>query len=69
MVLIGFALHQDMSFLNSEARGSYINIVAGSLGFVGAGATTAVSQLVARGVNVGAVLIILQTIKATSTSS
>lgn len=42
---------------NSEARGSYINIVAGSLGFVGAGATTAVSQLVSQGVNIGRVRI------------
>lgn len=44
-----------MSIRDPEARGTYINIVAGSLGFVGAGATTAVSQLVANGVNVGRV--------------
>ncbi|CAG9766221.1 unnamed protein product [Ceutorhynchus assimilis] len=42
-----------MSFKNSEARGAYINIVAASLGFVGAGANVAFTQLVARGVNIG----------------
>lgn len=46
---------KDMSIFNSEARGCYINIVAGSLGFVGAGASTLVSQLVSEGVNVGRV--------------
>ncbi|KAF2896019.1 hypothetical protein ILUMI_10166 [Ignelater luminosus] len=44
---------ESLSFANSEARGAYINIVAGTLGFVGAGATTAVSQLAARGINLG----------------
>lgn len=44
-----------MSLLNADARGSYINIVAGSLGFVGAGAATVMSQLVSQGVNVGRV--------------
>ncbi|XP_044264418.1 LOW QUALITY PROTEIN: uncharacterized protein LOC123011163 [Tribolium madens] len=40
-------------FESSEARGAYINIVAGALGFVGAGANMAVSQLAAQGVNIG----------------
>ncbi|CAH0550152.1 unnamed protein product [Brassicogethes aeneus] len=44
---------ESMSFANSEARGAYLNIVAGSLGFVGAGATMAVSQLTSKGVNIG----------------
>ncbi|XP_050513522.1 uncharacterized protein LOC126889334 [Diabrotica virgifera virgifera] len=54
-----FGLHdkithdEDLSIFNSEARGIYINIVAGSLGFVGAGANMAVSQLISRGVNIG----------------
>lgn len=48
-----------MSFANSEARGAYINIVAGALGFVGAGATTAISQLAASGVNVGQVCFLI----------
>lgn len=42
---------ETLSFANSEARGAYLSIVAGSLGFVGAGANMAVSQLAARGVN------------------
>lgn len=44
-----------MSFANSDSRGAYINIVAGTLGFVGAGATTVVSQLASQGVNLGQV--------------
>lgn len=44
-----------MSISNADARGSYINIVAGSLGFVGAGAATVMSQLVSQGINVGRV--------------
>lgn len=46
---------ETLSFGNSDARGAYLNIVAGSLGFVGAGANVAVSQLAARGVNIGQV--------------
>ncbi|RZC37512.1 hypothetical protein BDFB_008295, partial [Asbolus verrucosus] len=48
---------ETLSFANSEARGAYLNIVAGSLGFAGAGAGMAVSQLAARGVNIGVVCI------------
>lgn len=44
---------QTMSFADSEARGAYLNIVAGSLGFVGGGANAVVSQLVLQGVNIG----------------
>ncbi|CAG9838624.1 unnamed protein product [Diabrotica balteata] len=44
---------ENLSIFNSEARGIYINILAGSLGFVGAGANMAVSQLIARGANIG----------------
>ncbi|KAK5647773.1 hypothetical protein RI129_002665 [Pyrocoelia pectoralis] len=44
---------ESMSFANVEARGAYLNIVAGSLGFVGAGATAAVSQLAGRGFVIG----------------
>ncbi|XP_050513531.1 uncharacterized protein LOC126889339 isoform X2 [Diabrotica virgifera virgifera] len=44
---------ENLSIFNSEARGIYINILAGSLGFVGAGANMAVSQLISRGVNIG----------------
>lgn len=44
-----------MSIANSEARGAYLNIVAGSLGFVGAGANAALAQLVSNGVNIGKV--------------
>ncbi|KAK5647165.1 hypothetical protein RI129_002057 [Pyrocoelia pectoralis] len=44
---------ESMSFANSEARGAYLNIVAGSLGFVGAGATAVVSQLAGRGLIIG----------------
>ncbi|KAJ8963323.1 hypothetical protein NQ318_018792 [Aromia moschata] len=44
---------ETLSFANSEARGAYLNILAGSLGFVGAGANVAVSQLASRGVNIG----------------
>ncbi|XP_018569135.1 uncharacterized protein LOC108909309 isoform X1 [Anoplophora glabripennis] len=44
---------QTLSFANSEARGAYINILAGALGFVGAGANMAVTQFAARGVNIG----------------
>ncbi|KAF5304628.1 hypothetical protein FQR65_LT07910 [Abscondita terminalis] len=53
------AQHKEtMSFLNSEARGAYLNIVAGSLGFVGAGATGLLSNLAARGINIGQVCIL-----------
>ncbi|KAF5278095.1 hypothetical protein FQR65_LT03611 [Abscondita terminalis] len=44
---------ESMSFTNSEARGAYLNIIAGTLGFVGAGATGAMSQLAAEGVQIG----------------
>ncbi|CAH1128045.1 unnamed protein product [Ceutorhynchus assimilis] len=44
---------ETISFMNSEARGAYLNIVAGSLGFAGAGANVALTQLAARGVNLG----------------
>ncbi|XP_072397359.1 uncharacterized protein [Diabrotica undecimpunctata] len=44
---------ENLSIFNSEARGIYINILAGSLGFVGAGANMAVSQLISRGANIG----------------
>ncbi|CAH1109691.1 unnamed protein product [Psylliodes chrysocephalus] len=44
---------ESLSFANSEARGIYFNLLAGSVGFVGAGATMAVSQLAANGVNIG----------------
>ena len=47
-----------MSLSNSEARGAYINILAGSLGFVGAGATNMVSNMAARGVNISQVSIV-----------
>ncbi|XP_064211667.1 uncharacterized protein LOC103313132 isoform X1 [Tribolium castaneum] len=40
-------------FESSEARGAYINIVAGALGFAGAGANMVVSQLAAQGFNIG----------------
>lgn len=46
---------QTLSFANSEARGAYINILAGALGFAGAGASMAVSQMASRGVNIGTV--------------
>ncbi|CAG9821000.1 unnamed protein product [Phaedon cochleariae] len=52
--LVDRSKHKEtMSFANSEARGAYLNIVAGALGFVGAGANMAVSQLAARGFNIG----------------
>lgn len=44
---------QTISFDDSEARGAYLNIVAGSLGFAGAGANLALSQFAARGFNIG----------------
>ncbi|XP_066152373.1 uncharacterized protein [Euwallacea fornicatus] len=44
---------ESMSFANSEARGAYLNIVAGSLGFVGAGATMTLTQCVQNGINIG----------------
>ncbi|KAF7279925.1 hypothetical protein GWI33_006596 [Rhynchophorus ferrugineus] len=51
--LIDRGTHEEtLSFLNSEARGAYLNIVAGSLGFVGAGANVAMTQLVSRGFNI-----------------
>lgn len=55
-----------MSFANSEARGAYLNIVAGSLGFVGAGANMAVTQLAARGVNIGQVNIVFLSLLVSS---
>lgn len=47
---------QTMSFGNSEARAAYLTIVAGSLGFVGAGAQVALSQMIQRGVNISQVM-------------
>ncbi|XP_018563411.1 uncharacterized protein LOC108905115 [Anoplophora glabripennis] len=44
---------ETLTFANSEARGAYLSILAGSLGFVGVGATVAVSQLASAGVNIG----------------
>ncbi|KAK4885967.1 hypothetical protein RN001_002238 [Aquatica leii] len=44
---------ESMSFKHSEARGAYLNIIAGSLGFVGAGATSAMSHLAADGIYIG----------------
>ncbi|XP_063908497.1 uncharacterized protein LOC135126394 [Zophobas morio] len=45
---------ESLSFFESpEARGAYINIVAGSLGFAGAGANVAVSALAAEGYTIG----------------
>jgi hypothetical protein len=43
---------QSLSFANSESRNAYLSIVASSLGFVGAGANIAVSQLAARSFNI-----------------
>ncbi|XP_030765735.1 uncharacterized protein LOC115889796 [Sitophilus oryzae] len=48
-----YELNLSMSFANSEARGAYLNILAGSLGFAGAGANLAVAQLATRGFNIG----------------
>ncbi|KAF5306470.1 hypothetical protein FQR65_LT18566 [Abscondita terminalis] len=53
LIKTSFFLLQSMSFTNSEARGAYLNIIAGTLGFVGAGATGAMSQLAAEGVQIG----------------
>jgi hypothetical protein len=39
----------------SESRNAYLSIVASSLGFVGAGANIAVSQLAARSFNIARV--------------
>nr|XP_023024204.1 uncharacterized protein LOC111512325 [Leptinotarsa decemlineata] len=51
--LIDRSKHKEtLSFANSDARGAYLNILAGSLGFVGAGTNVLVSQLVANGVNI-----------------
>jgi hypothetical protein len=45
---------ENLSFWeSSEARAAYINIVAGSLGFVGAGANVMMSNLISQGFNVG----------------
>ncbi|CAG9863229.1 unnamed protein product [Phyllotreta striolata] len=44
---------QSLSFADSEARGIYFNLLAGSMGFVGAGVNVAVSQLAARGIEIG----------------
>ncbi|KAL3276656.1 hypothetical protein HHI36_012026 [Cryptolaemus montrouzieri] len=44
---------ESLSFSNSVARSAYINIIAGAMGFFGAGANVAVSQLASRGVNIG----------------
>ncbi|XP_066260971.1 uncharacterized protein [Euwallacea similis] len=44
---------ESMSFANSEARSAYLNIVAGTLGFVGAGANIALTQCVQNGIAVG----------------
>nr|XP_023015251.1 uncharacterized protein LOC111504792 [Leptinotarsa decemlineata] len=52
--LIDRKRHQEsMSFSNSEARGAYLNILAGALGFAGSGATMAVSQLATNGIEIG----------------
>ncbi|XP_050301172.1 uncharacterized protein LOC126739502 [Anthonomus grandis grandis] len=52
--LVDRSMHnEEIGWANSEARGAYLNIVASSLGFVGAGANVVLSQLVRRGVNVG----------------
>ncbi|KAG5879124.1 hypothetical protein JTB14_031671 [Gonioctena quinquepunctata] len=52
--LVDRSKHKEtLSFANSEARGAYLNIVAGSLGFVGAGANVVVSQLATNGINIG----------------
>lgn len=47
---------QDISLFHSEARGTYINILAGTLGFAGAGATVAVTKLASNGVQIGKVI-------------
>lgn len=52
-----------MSFFNSEARACYINILAGTLGFAGAGATLAVSRLVTEGVYIAQVPLNYNTFK------
>ncbi|KAF5278096.1 hypothetical protein FQR65_LT03612 [Abscondita terminalis] len=44
---------ESMSFTNSQARGAYLNIVAGTLGFVGVGATGAMTRLATQGVQIG----------------
>ncbi|XP_072397360.1 uncharacterized protein [Diabrotica undecimpunctata] len=44
---------ENLSIFNSEVRGIYINILAGSLGFVGAGANMTLSRLISRGANIG----------------
>lgn len=46
-------------FESSEARGAYLNIVAGGLGFVGAGTNVIFSQLVSQGVQIGTVSFLL----------
>ncbi|KAL1512704.1 hypothetical protein ABEB36_002250 [Hypothenemus hampei] len=45
--------NESLSFMTAEARGAYFNIVAGTLGFVGAGAPLLLRTLVANGVAVG----------------
>lgn len=44
---------------SSEARCAYLNIIAGGLGFVGAGTNIVVSQLVSQGVQIGSVSVIV----------
>ncbi|KAK4876434.1 hypothetical protein RN001_012856 [Aquatica leii] len=44
---------QTMSFANSQARGAYLNIIAGSMGFIGMGATSAISRLASNGIKIG----------------
>ncbi|XP_044756506.1 uncharacterized protein LOC123315033 [Coccinella septempunctata] len=44
---------ESICFSNSAARAAYINIIAGAMGFIGAGANVAVSQLASQGVNIG----------------
>ncbi|XP_045467314.1 uncharacterized protein LOC123675823 isoform X1 [Harmonia axyridis] len=44
---------ESLCFSNSAARAAYINIIAGAMGFIGAGTNVAVSQLASRGVSIG----------------
>ncbi|KAF5278097.1 hypothetical protein FQR65_LT03613 [Abscondita terminalis] len=44
---------ETMSITNSEARGAYLNIIAGTLGLVGAGATGATARFATQGVHIG----------------
>ncbi|XP_017772410.1 PREDICTED: uncharacterized protein LOC108559587 [Nicrophorus vespilloides] len=44
---------QTMSVMDSEARGAYLNIAAGALGFAGSGARFALTSFISRGGTVG----------------